>query len=80
MSIHAARIKHSDRLKRVLAVLQCGTPQSTMHIQHTAQVCAVGTCVSELRRNGFDIICNQRSRDDGRRVWYYTLVSEANKS
>lgn len=68
MSLHAARLQHSDRLRRVLRLLADGAPHSTLAIVQGAQVCAVNSIISELRRNGLSIRCWR----DGFR-WYYQL-------
>lgn len=59
--MHAARVEKSERLKRVLALLSDGAWHSTLDIVRNAGVCAVNSCVAELRANGCAIIC--------RRVW-----------
>lgn len=56
--IHAAKPENSDRLKRVLDVLKKGRA-TTREILFLANVCAVNTCISELRANGFNIECKQ---------------------
>jgi hypothetical protein len=66
--MHSARLSSSDRLKRVADVLGDGQPHTTLEIVHAAGVCAVNSCVSELRRNGYSITC-QRSGD----VWFYRM-------
>lgn len=66
--MHSARLSSSDRLKRVAAVLGDGLPHTTLEIVQAAGVCAVNSCVSELRRNGYSITC-QRSGD----IWRYQM-------
>lgn len=63
-----AKINKSPRLKRVLDYLSDGNPHSTLEIVVNANVCAVNSCISELRCNGYDIKC-QREGD----VWRYQL-------
>lgn len=53
---HAASL-NSDRLKRVLTVLQDGQPHGTFEIASKTQLCAVGSAVSELRANGIIVDC-----------------------
>lgn len=60
----------SDRLQRVLSVLQDGREHSTLEIVVNANVCAVNSAISELRANGVTIDCERR----GDR-WYYRKVS-----
>lgn len=66
--MHSARIDKSARLQRVLASLSDGRPRSTLEIIVEAGVCAVNSCVAELRANGYRISC-RREGD----VWYYQL-------
>ena len=68
--IHAATME-SERLQRVLAVLTNYAPAelSTREIMRLANVCAVNSCIAELRENGIDIECKQRGR-----YFYYRLV------
>lgn len=72
--MHAARLDSSPRLQRVHALLSDGIERSTLDIMAGAQVCAVNSCVAELRANGFRIECRQR-RDPttGQRVWLYHM-------
>ena len=70
--MHAADLKSSPRLQRVLEFLCDGEGRTTRDIVIGADVCAVNSCVSELRDNGFDIKCRQVGQD-GRRVWIYEL-------
>lgn len=66
--MHAARLESSARLRRVLDVLMTGRALTTLDIVVEAGVCAVNSCVSELRANGYDIRC-WREGD----VWRYRL-------
>ena len=70
--MHAATLAKSDRLQRVLLTLKDREWHSSMYIAHHAQTVAPGTCVSELRKNGFDILCRQ-VYDGKRRRWEYRL-------
>lgn len=54
---HAANIDKSARLNRVLGVLGTGEWKSTRQIVHEADVCAVNSCVSEIRANGIAVEC-----------------------
>ena len=63
-----ARIEHSDRLRRVLAVLSDGAEHSTRDIMLWAHVCAVNSCIAELRENGMDVECERRGD-----AWYYRM-------
>ena len=74
MTLHAARLDRSDRLQRVLAVLEDGREHSTLEIVQRAGVCAVNSIAAELRANGCVIACRQDvDPADGRRVWLYRL-------
>lgn len=61
--MHAARLEKSERLQRVAALLEDGRWHSTLDIVIGAGVCAVNSCVAELRANGFDIACRRVGRD-----------------
>ena len=52
---HFARLSHSPRLQRVLQLLHDREWRSTREIIYKANVCAVNTCIHELRQNGFII-------------------------
>ena len=67
-----AKLERSARLQRVLNVLRGGGWYSTREIIERAQVCAVNSCVSELKRNGYPYEC-RREGD----VWRYRLISWA---
>jgi len=70
--MHAARLEASERLKRVLTLLKDGQWHSTLDIVMGAGVCAVNSCVAELRANGFRVEC----RRVGRERFEYRLVEE----
>lgn len=55
--MHAAKLETSPRLQRVLAVLRPGKALTTREIVIQAGVCAVNSCISELRMNGYSIEC-----------------------
>ncbi|TCS69747.1 hypothetical protein EDC61_11947 [Sulfuritortus calidifontis] len=59
----AARIEKSDRLQRVLALLEDRAWHSTLDIVIGAGVCAVNSCIAELRANGFPIACRRVGRE-----------------
>jgi len=64
----AARLETSQRLQRVAALLADGREYSTLDIVIGASVCAVNSCIAELRANGCAIAC-RRVGD----VWYYRM-------
>jgi hypothetical protein len=66
--MHYAKLEKSKRLQCVLAALKRRKRLSTMQIIERANVCAVNSIISEIRRNGYVITCK---RDGG--VWYYSL-------
>lgn len=66
--MHAARLEHSDRLQRVADLLADGQRYSTLDIIMAAGVCAVNSCVAELRANGMDIRCWREGN-----VWFYQM-------
>jgi hypothetical protein len=67
--MNAASIDRSPRLQRVANLLYSGVCYSTLDIIRLANVCAVSSCISELRANGFDIGC-ARFKD----VWFYWMI------
>ena len=72
--MHAARLDRSPRLQRVHALLSDGAEYSTRDIIQGAEVCAVNSCIAELRANGF-YIENRQIKDPktGRRIWLYRM-------
>ena len=69
MTLHAARIEHSPRLQRVMALLNDGQWHGTRAIVHAAEVMAVNSAISELRANRVDVEC----RCVGRGLYEYRL-------
>ena len=69
--MNAASIENSERLQRVYSVLSDKRRYSTRDIIEKAHVCAVNSCVAELKApvNGFDIKCEREGKN-----WYYQLV------
>jgi len=68
--MHAAKLDNSARLQRVVEVLLDHKPHTTRDIIRLAFCCAVNSCISELRANGYDIACKQV----GRGRYEYRLV------
>ena len=64
-----ANIHNSDRLQRVLAVLMDKKAHTTRDIIRKGKVCAVNSCIAELRANGIQIEC-ERKKDR----WFYALA------
>lgn len=62
----AARLSSSERLQRVADLLADGREYSTLDIVIGAGVCAVNSCVAELRANGIAVACRRQGD-----VWYY---------
>ena len=71
--MHAAKLADSPRLQRVLEVLSDGREHSTLDISQQARVCAVNSCIAELRANGKSISCRQVVEPLFGRVWVYRL-------
>lgn len=67
--MHSASIERSPRLKRVDDLLADGQEYTTLDIVNKAQVCAVNSCISELRANGRVIHCRRQGD-----IWYYRRV------
>ena len=69
--IHAAT-RLTPRLARVLRELADGRPRTTRELIERAGVCAVNTCVSELRALGYVIECKSQGHDGhGAHVYAY---------
>lgn len=71
MTMNAANIENSDRLKRVADVLAQGGEYTTLDIIKQANVCAVNSIIAELRANGFGISCQRRGSN-----WFYKLEKQ----
>ena len=71
--MHAATLDGSARLQRVRDVLADGEWHSTWDISRTAQVCAVNSCIAELRHGGLVIHCRQGRGAEGGRIWEYRM-------
>ncbi len=67
----AARLAKSPRLQRVLSYLSDGKEHSTLDIVIGASVCAVNSCVAELRANGYVIGCRRQGD-----IWLYRMVTD----
>lgn len=68
--MHSASIEKSPRLQRVLDVLSDRKKHTTRDIIRKAYVCAVNSCIAELRDNGIAIECE---RTGG--IWRYWIPS-----
>jgi len=64
----------SDRLRRVVRAMKDGRWHSTRDIMRRADVCAVNSCIAELRCNGAEIETDIRTVD-GRRIWFYRMTT-----
>ncbi len=74
----AARLARSPRLRRVHALLEDGIERSTLDIAMSAGVCAVNSCIAELRANGAWIECRRIVNPaDGSRIFLYRMVAPA---
>jgi hypothetical protein len=71
--MNAAALNNSPRLQRVAALLESGGKFTTLDIVQQANVCAVNSCIAELRANGIEINC-QRKGD----VWLYSMPEKLN--
>ncbi|MBI5634883.1 MAG: hypothetical protein HZA15_15555 [Nitrospirae bacterium] len=69
---HAAQIETSERLQKVLEVLQDRQWHGTFDIMMQTSLCAVGSAISELRANGIEVEC----RCAGKGRYEYRLNSE----
>lgn len=72
--MHSARLERSERLQRVHALLSDGAEHSTREIMAEAHVCAVNSCIAELRDNGFYIEGRwDTDKRTGRRIYLYRM-------
>ena len=79
--MHAARLERSPRLQRVHALLSDGVERSTLNISIHAGVCAVNSCIAELRDNGADIVCRKAVNPaDGAPIFLYRMLRPAPKA
>jgi hypothetical protein len=73
--LHSADVEKSARLKRTLEVLQ-SFPEgaTTWDIQCLTSSMAPATDISELRQNGYDVICQYEGKTStNRRIFRYRL-------
>ena len=56
-TMHYADLNTSARLQKLYKLLRQGIELTTAQIQRVTGSMAVGTDISELRKNGFDITC-----------------------
>jgi hypothetical protein len=75
--MHYAKIKSSPRLQRLLRALSSANYfmdgwLTTMQIIGIAEICAVNSAVSELRRNGYVVESRRSATTKG--AWEYKLV------
>jgi len=81
MPLHFAKIENSPRLQRTLATLEGvnggGSDgwYTTRDIIMLAHVCAVNSCISEVRANGYDIWCKPVPGERGQ--YRYKLMKMA---
>lgn len=76
MSIHAATLEKSSRLRRVLTLLvkRADAGATTLEIDRLANICAVSTAVSELRSCGYEITCDYEGKSEaGAKIYRYRL-------
>lgn len=76
-TFHAARVSGSPQLQSLLGALRRhGIHGATsIELQDECRIVAVGTRVSELRHNGYDVQCKyERKTDSGAKIYRYTLV------
>lgn len=67
--MHSAKIEQSPRLMRVFRVLSDRKQHTTRDIMRKANVCAVNSCVAELRDNGIAVECHRTGS-----LWRYWLA------
>ena len=78
--MHAASLTRSPRLQRVHAFLSDGKERSTRAIVIGAHVCAVNSCIAELRAEPNNCVIECRTAVDGEtgaRTWLYKMTKPA---
>ena len=78
--MNAAKVSGSKRLQRVQRLLAKGGWHSTRDIVSEAQVCAVNSCVAELRDGGAEIECKIFTDHTGERRFYYRMTKTAEET
>lgn len=68
--MHAAKLDRSKRLQRIMKVLSDHKPHSSMELIRRAKTVAIGTDISEIRRNKRNVKCKREGK-----IWFYRLVS-----
>ena len=78
--IHFANVKKSKRLRRILKALR-GGPKTTLQLAMQTGGLAIGTSVSEIRNQGYNIRCDYRNTTkNGSKVYLYRLAKlESNR-
>lgn len=73
--MHYAKYENSLRLQRVAAFLSASPDQyhTTRDIIRGADVCAVNSCITELRANGFVILSRPVAGGGG--AWEYRMAN-----
>lgn len=66
MPIHAASAEKSEQLQLILHTLREYGPSTTKTLSHMSGSMCVGTRVSELRSQGFNIDCQRKAG----KFWY----------
>ena len=76
--MHFAKLDKSPRLLRILKFLSDCKPHTTMAIQNGCHTVSVATSISELRKNGYDILTTYKGTNvDGAKVFEYQLREAA---
>ena len=71
---HHANVEKSGRLQKVLEILSDCKAHSTLEIANRADTVAAGSCISELRTNGYEIECKYKGlSDSNRKIYEYKL-------
>ncbi len=76
--MHAGRVSSSERLTLILTELRKAGSRgaTTRQLIQATGMCAINSCISEIRANGFDIRCTCDGRNEhGSMVYRYTLMN-----
>lgn len=77
-TFHAARVSESPQLQSLLATLQSRGDRgaTSLELQDECRIVAVGTRVSELRHNGYVVVCKyERKSEAGAKIYRYRLLA-----
>lgn len=78
--MHAGRVSSSERLTLILTELRKSGSRgaTTRELIRSTGMCAINSCISEIRANGYEVRCTCDGRNEhGSMVYRYTLIEKA---